>query len=110
MNRLSRITLLLIATLFLHLIEEIVSDFRREFPLGEMSPTLFGGINVAIYTLCFATLILAIRGDPLAIPLAWIFAATMLLNGLGHIGIIVVWRRYFPGGIRPSRCCWSLHT
>jgi len=29
------------------------------------------------------------REDPLVvIPLAWIFAATMFLNGLGHFGII----------------------
>ena len=40
-----------------------------------------------------------IEKNELAVPLAWIFAVAMLLNGLGHIGIMFVRRQYFPGGI-----------
>lgn len=38
------------------------------------------------------------RNCECAIHLAWAFAIGMLFNGEGHIGIMAVRRRYFPGG------------
>jgi hypothetical protein len=93
------VVVLLIAALILHLIEEVRTGFRERFPAGEMSLPLFVAINVVVYAFCFATLILSARDGELATPFAWIFAATMLFNGLGHVGIMLVRRQYFPGGL-----------
>jgi hypothetical protein len=93
------IILLLIVVLIMHLVEEVKTGFRQRFLLGEMPRPLFVGGNVVLYVFCFATLVLSARGDALAIPFAWIFAVTMFLNGLGHIGIMAVRRQYFPGGL-----------
>jgi hypothetical protein len=90
---------LLIVALILHLVEEIRTGFRRQLPVGEMPLPLFVGINVVVYAFCFTTLVLSARGDRLATPFAWVFAAAMFLNGLGHVGIMVARRRYFPGGV-----------
>lgn len=99
MDSLTAIVLLLTAVLIMHLVEEVKTGFRSRFPLGEMPRPLFVGINIVVYAFCFATLILSARGDVLAIPFAWIFAVAMLLNGLGHVGIMAVRRGYFPGGL-----------
>jgi hypothetical protein len=40
-----------------------------------------------------------VRTSQWAIPFAWVFAISMLLNGLGHIGIMIIKRQYFPGGL-----------
>jgi len=72
--------------------------FRERLPTGEMPLPLFVGINVVVYAFCFATLLLSLRDGELATPFAWIFATAMALNGLGHVGIMVVRRRHFPGG------------
>ncbi len=98
MDRITYTILILIVALVTHLIEEIKTGFRKKFPLGEMPKPLFVGINIVVYTFCFATFFLSVRGNELAIPLAWIFAIAMLINGAGHIGIMVVKKRYFPGG------------
>jgi len=90
---------ILIAVLALHLVEEIKTDFRRRFPLGEMPRPLFVGGNVAVYLFSFLTLLLAILKNHLAIPFAWVFAIAMLFNGIVHIVIMIVRRAYFPGGI-----------
>jgi 1,4-dihydroxy-2-naphthoate octaprenyltransferase len=91
--------LLLIVVSIAHLYEEVRTGFRRKFPIGEMPLPLFVGINVVLYTFYFSTLFLSLRGHSLAIPFAWFFALVMLVNGIGHIGIIIYRRRYFPGGI-----------
>jgi hypothetical protein len=39
-----------------------------------------------------------VTSHPLAIPLAWVFAVVMLLNGIAHITMMVVKWGYFPGG------------
>lgn len=91
--------LLLIVVLIAHLYEEVRTGFRREFPLGEMPLPVFIGINVLLYAFCFFTLYLSLRGHNFATPLAWVFALLMLVNGLGHIGAMIYWKAYFPGGI-----------
>jgi hypothetical protein len=93
------IILVLIVTLIIHLVEEIKMGFRRKLPVGEMSLPLFVGINVVVYSFCFATLILSARDGRLASPFSWAFAAAMFLNGLGHVGVMVARRRYSPGGV-----------
>jgi hypothetical protein len=99
MDTISLTILILIVTLAMHLIEEIKTGFRKQFPLGEMSMSLFVGINVIIYSFSFLTLFLSINTVSFALSLSWIFAVAMLLNGIGHVGIMVIRREYFPGGL-----------
>lgn len=99
MNQISGAILFLICILIIHLIEEVKTEFRKRLPLGEMSATLFVGINIVIYLFCFSTLYLSMCSHPLTIPFTWMFALGMLLNGIGHIVIMLVKKAYFPGGI-----------
>jgi hypothetical protein len=94
--------LLLSAALILHLVEEVRTGFRQKLPVGEMPLPVFAGLNMVIYAFCFATLALSLRGRPWAVPLAWISAGSMVLNGLGHLGMMVSRKRYFPGGLTAS--------
>jgi Trk-type K+ transport system membrane component len=59
-------------------------------------------VTAGLILLLIAALILHLDGGDqdgeLATPFAWIFATAMALNGLGHVGIMVVRRRHFPGG------------
>lgn len=91
--------IVLVATLVLHLVEEVTTGFRVRFPLGEMPRSLFVLINVAIYAYALVMIVLAARGNPLAVSMAWPFALMMLVNGLGHLIIMGIRREYFPGGI-----------
>jgi len=99
MSEISVIVFGLILALLAHLFEEVHTGFRKNFPIGEMPKPVFVGINLTLYTFCFVTLLLAWLGHPLAIPLGWVFALIMLVNGVGHIGIMAYRRAYFPGGI-----------
>lgn len=98
MNALAVAILLLTAALVVHLVEEVRTGFRHRLPIGEMPLPVFVGINVVVYTYCSATLALTLRGSDLAVPLAWGFAVAMVVNGMGHIGIMLWRRAYFPGG------------
>lgn len=64
-----------------------------------MPKPIFIGINIVIYTFSFITLFLSLFDNDLALPFVWIFAVGVLLNGVGHIGIMAVRRHYFPGGL-----------
>jgi hypothetical protein len=99
MMRLSTAILLLIVALVVHLVEEVRTGFRKKLPVGEMPLPVFVGLNVLIYGFCFVTLLLSLRNSTWAAPLAWVFAIAMVLNGLGHIGMMVIKKAYFPGGI-----------
>jgi hypothetical protein len=99
MSELFLAILILILVLIAHLYEEIRTGFRTRLPFGEMPLPVFIGINLVLYIFCFSTLLLSWREHPAAIPFAWIFAVAMLLNGIGHLGIILYRRAYFPGGI-----------
>jgi hypothetical protein len=99
MDALSATILMLIILLAMHLAEEVKTGFREKMLIGEMPRPLFVGLNILLYTYCVTTLFLSVRGHASAIPLTWIFAIAMLFNGAGHIGIMVVRRSYFPGGI-----------
>jgi hypothetical protein len=98
METVANIMLVLIAVLIAHLVEEVVTGFRTRLPVGEMPRPIFVGLNVVIYAYCFSTLALAVQGRPLALPLAWVLALAMSLNGLAHAGMMIARRRYFPGG------------
>ena len=91
--------LLLTLLLALHLVEEVRTGFRARAPLGPMSRRVFVVANVGVYLFCAATFALALRGHPAAAPMAWILAVGNLLNGLGHIGLMIRARGYFPGGV-----------
>jgi hypothetical protein len=99
MDRITTAILLLIAALVVHLAEEVKTGFRNRLPIGEMPRLLFIGINVVVYAFCFTTLLLSARGHELATPFAWVFAIAMLMNGIAHIGMMLVRRGYFPGGL-----------
>jgi hypothetical protein len=99
MDRITSAILLLIAALVVHLVEEVKTGFRKKLPIGEMPRLLFIGINVVVYAFCFTTLLLSAHGNELTIPFAWVFAIAMLMNGIGHIGIMLVRRKYFPGSL-----------
>lgn len=99
LSKTTTIISLLIVALILHLAEEIKTGFRSKLPVGEMPLGLFVGINVVVYAFCFTTLVLSLRDGRSAPPFAWVFAAAMFLNGLGHVGIMAVKKRYFPGGV-----------
>jgi Mg/Co/Ni transporter MgtE len=90
--------LILVFSLLLHLLEEIRQGFRVRFPLGEMPRGLFVGINLAIYAYAGLMLFWSFNGDPRAHALAWIFAVAMGINAVGHLGIMLIRRAYFPGG------------
>ena len=83
----------------LHLVEEIKTGFRHKLPFGPMPKPVFIGVNAGVYTFCFVTLFLSLIDSQLAVPLGWVLASGMLLNGLGHISIMVFKGSYFPGGI-----------
>lgn len=99
MNDLVIGVVLLLVVLLAHLLEEVRTGFRRRFPLGEMPRSLFVAINVVLYLYIGVTLLLALAGRQAAVPLAWGFALAMAANGLGHMGIMVWRRQYFPGGV-----------
>ena len=99
MTKLSFSILLVVIILILHLIEELKTGFRKKYPLGEMPKALFIGINIIIYSFCAVTFSLSLLGHDMAIPFAWILALAMIVNGFGHIAIMVYKREYFPGGI-----------
>ena len=99
MMGITRGMIFLTTVLLVHLGEEVLTGFRMKFPIGEMPKTVFVWINLLIYTYSLVTVILSWKAHPLAVPLAWIFALVIVLNGLGHIAIMVVRRTYFPGGV-----------
>ena len=98
MGAITSIIIILTGILLLHLLEEIKMGFRKKLPFGEMPKPIFIGINIFIYIFCFTTFYLSLVGSELAVPFAWVFTAGMLINSLGHIGIMIVKRAYFPGG------------
>lgn len=99
MDNASSAILASIIALVIHLIEEVKTGFRAQFPLGEMSRPVFVGINVLIYSFGLMTFFLSLGDASLAVPLTWIWATAMSLNGVGHLGIMLVKRRYVPGGL-----------
>ena len=97
MSALSWAVIMLIAALVLYLIEEVWTGFRVKLPVGEMPRPVFVAINIVVYAFCFTVLYLSLTDNALAVPLAWVFALAMLLNGMGHLGMTALRRRYFPG-------------
>lgn len=99
MDRLFYLFGLLIVILTLHLIEEIGGDFRRKFPLGAVPLPLFIIANVVIYGYTITALYLSYLKIPVANTMMLIFTIFMFLNGIGHIGMMIYKKKYFPGGI-----------
>ena len=99
MNKLTYLLLILTATLILHLIEEIKTGFRKRFPLGKMSVSLFVELNIIIYALIGLVIYFNITAHAWAELTAVIYAVFMILNAGLHIGMMIKSRAYFPGGI-----------
>jgi hypothetical protein len=70
MNETTTLILMLIVVLVLHLIEEIKTGFRKRFPLGDMSKSLFIGLNILIYAFCIVTFWLSFTNRRGAFPFA----------------------------------------
>jgi len=90
---------LAIVSLTVHLVEEVASGIRQRYLLASVPRWLLATISVLLYGFCLATLVLTAQGLSVGAFLAWVLAAVLILNGLGHLGIMMVRRRYFPGGI-----------
>lgn len=99
MQNIAYTVILLAAVLILHLFEELKTGFRTQFPLGTVPWAVLIVGNAAVYAFAAGTAYLAYHGHPWSATLAWVFAVAMLLNGAGHIGLMVIKRRYFPGGV-----------
>jgi hypothetical protein len=99
MSSLTFSLIFLIVFLIVHQIEEVKTDFRKRNPIGEISQPLFIGINILICLYCVVMLFFSFRSNPMVVPMAWIFAIAMLLNGLGHTAMMIIKKTYFPGGI-----------
>jgi cellulose synthase/poly-beta-1,6-N-acetylglucosamine synthase-like glycosyltransferase len=99
MSTLSLVILILIVVLVVHLREEVRTGFRHKLPFGVMPRSLFIGINLLLYIFCLAMFVLSFVNNKVAVPMAWAFSIAMLLNGAGHIAMMLYTRRYFPGGI-----------
>jgi hypothetical protein len=97
MSRLTLALVILVGCLVLHLVEEIATGFRRRFPLGEMPRPLFVGVNAVLYSYAAVMIGLSLAAHPASAAMAWPFAAAMVLNGGGHLGIMLLRRKYFPG-------------
>ena len=106
MDTIAQALLLSIAVLLVHLLEDVGTGFRGRFPAGESALGRFVGINVFVYAFALTALFLTPRGTAGAAYLARASACTlaMLLNGVGHIGVMVTRRHAFPGGVTAS--CW----
>lgn len=91
--------LLLIFVLVLHLIEEVRMGFSKRMLWGEMPLSVFIGINIFIYSFCLVTFLLLLQGSQLGVGFAWVFVVSMFINGMVHLGMMVVRRVYFPGGV-----------
>ena len=97
-----------IAVQCLHFGEEYLTGFQQQFPalLGyQWSGGLFVWFNVA----WLAVFALAAVGVRKGISLAWlvvIFYALFggIANGLGHLALALMQRRYFPGAITAPLC------
>ena len=99
MTKIAYIIIILTALLLAHLLEEVKTGFRKKFILGRIPKTIFVLFNVGIYSFALTTIILAFKNNPVAYPLAWIYAVAISLNAVLHIGIMAAKRNYFPGGI-----------
>lgn len=83
----------------LHFYEELHTDFRRQFPLGEIPKTIFVTANAAGFAFALITAYLCFIEARTGIIAAWVYAIVMLINGVLHLGVMVIRRGYFPGGI-----------
>jgi hypothetical protein len=63
-----------------------------------MPRPVFLGVNAVLYANVAVVIGLSLGAHPLSVALAWPFAAAMTLNGVGHLGIMLLRRAYFPGG------------
>lgn len=99
MSEIGYAVIILTVTLAAHLVEEVKTGFRKKFPLGELSRSTFIGLNVLIYTLAAIIAVLCFLENHIGVIMAWVFCVMMLLNGAGHIGIMIIKRSYFPGGV-----------
>ncbi|MBD3170462.1 MAG: HXXEE domain-containing protein [candidate division Zixibacteria bacterium] len=90
---------ILVVILIVHLVEEIKTGFRKKLIIGEMPKSLFIGINALIYSFALAAFIMYLMNFRLGLLFIWIFTIGNIINGIGHIALMVIKRDYFPGGI-----------
>jgi hypothetical protein len=82
-----------------HLLEEIKTGFHRKHPLGPLPLWIMVAVNVLLYAGVVVTVALVYQNHRPGVTLAWIYGFVLTGNALGHIGIMVWRRQYFPGGV-----------
>ncbi len=91
--------LVLTAVHALHLYEEVRTGFRRQFPLGEIPNSIFVTANAIGFAFALTTAYLCFAGVRTGIIAAWVYTIVMLVNAVLHLGMMVIKRGYFPGGV-----------
>ncbi len=99
MNMIGVSVLVLTAVQALHLYEEVRTGFRRQFPLGEIPKKIFVTANVVGFAFALTTAFLCFVDSQAGIMAAWVYAIVMLINGSLHMGMMIIKRDYFPGGV-----------
>jgi hypothetical protein len=98
MPDLALIVVILTALMAVHLVEEIKAGFRRKFPLGIPPRWLMVVGNAILYIYALMTAYFLYTGTGPGLTTAWIYGLLVLGNAIGHLTIIVVRKKYFPGG------------
>jgi hypothetical protein len=99
MNAIVISLIVLIAVQVVHLYEEVHTGFRQQTPLAKMSVSVFVAANIFAFAFALATAILSFVGASIGAVAAWVYAIAMLLNGLLHVGMMLLKKGYFPGGV-----------
>lgn len=99
MYMIGSIVLVLTTVQALHLYEEVRTEFRLKFPLAEIPKRIFVTANIIGFAFALITACLCFVNARAGILAAWVYAILMLVNGVLHLGIMIIRRDYFPGGI-----------
>jgi|SaaInl8_200m_RNA_FD_contig_51_871374_length_593_multi_2_in_0_out_0_1 hypothetical protein len=113
MTKIAKIYLLLGIFQALHSMEEMYSRLYEFFwvatgffhgfipflPQFRMSPDLFALLNMGIILIILASVPFLNAGHLWARSLAWLFAILEIINGLAHIGGVIIFSRYVPGAV-----------
>ena len=89
---------------FLSVYNPVVMELRQElgFPwLPTFTFATWSGLLALVVVSLLAASPLAYRGQRELVPVGYAFAAMMLLNGVGHLGVSL-WRREWTSGVYTS--------
>ena len=87
----------LVVAEWLHGFEDYVSGFYQTFPLYSISPEFFVTLTLALLLLLAALIPSVAHGRPWARRLAKFWAVVEILNGAGHIMLVILEGGHYPG-------------